>query len=290
MQEQLYKELNALGLSESSSIKIHEIRNKDGVYLYKIEYMGANYVLKYFEKDEYKREIVNYALLKQLGVPTIKHLGSTENSILLEDLESSSCFRLGIEEDMSDVEVARKLALWYKQLHSKGATYLAKGNLDYYRETDEITKDNIELIKNSSSTRDNKVWELIEKNWDLLLEKISQLEETITYNDFYYTNLAVSHDKMEAVMFDYNLLGVGYRYGDIRNVCSSLSEKAKAAFLDEYGNYDEREKIIDEGVAHLINLSFAYKRPKFPSWGQESLEAIQNGELEQRIIKILQLA
>lgn len=25
-------------------------------------------------------------------------------------------------------------------------------------------------------------------------------------------------------MFDYNLLGVGFRYNDIRNVCSSLSK------------------------------------------------------------------
>ena len=37
---------------------------------------------------------------------------------------------------------------------------------------------------------------------------------TLTYNDFYYTNLAVLKDGTSAIMFDYNLLGKGYAYAD----------------------------------------------------------------------------
>ena len=36
---------------------------------------------------------------------------------------------------------------------------------------------------------------------------------TLTYNDFYYTNMMVAKDKSSALMFDYNLLGKGYVYG-----------------------------------------------------------------------------
>jgi hypothetical protein len=67
------------------------------------------------------------------------------------------------------------------------------------------------------------------------MERITSLDETLTYNDFYWTNLAVSSDRKEALMFDYNLLGVGFRYNDIRNVCSSLSEEAQKVFVDVYG-------------------------------------------------------
>ena len=91
-------------------------------------------------------------------------------------------------------------------------------------------------------------------------------------------------------MFDYNLLGVGFRYSDIRNVCSSLSKEAGKVFVKEYGYFDEREKIIDEGMSTIINLIFAYSRPQFPSWGKESLDAIHNGKLEKDIKSILDLS
>ena len=40
--------------------------------------------------------------MKELGVKTIKDYGYTENSILLEDLETSVNYRLGIAEDLKD--------------------------------------------------------------------------------------------------------------------------------------------------------------------------------------------
>ena len=288
--ENTYKELTTLGLIDKSNISFKEIRNKDGIYLYRVIYNDDLFVLKYFLNDEYKREIKNYSLLKELGVPTIKVIGSTDRSILLEDLEKSSYYRLGIKLDLSDIEVAKALAKWYVKLHSVGSRYISKENHEFYREIDNITKDNIEFIKNKSNTRDNKVWEIITHNWDLLLGKITSLEETLTYNDFYWTNLAVSNDKKEALMFDYNLLGVGFRYNDIRNVCSSLSGKAQKAFMDEYGEFNETEKIIDDGISDLINLICAYKRHIFPKWAENSLNSIHNGALEQNIKKILELS
>lgn len=87
-------------------------------------------------------------------------------------------------------------------------------------------------------------------------------------------------------MFDYNLLGIGYRYSDIRNVCSSLSEEAGKVFIKEYGNINETEKVMDDGLSILINLIFAYKRSKFPEWAKESLSAVFSGELERAFRKI----
>lgn len=234
--EEIYKELAKLGLSNNSHIDLQEIRNKDGIYLYRVIYENKYYILKYFLNDEYTREIKNYSILKELNIPTIKLLAYTDRALLLEDLEKSNKYRLGEGSDLLDTEVAKALATWYIDLHNKGTKYISE-------------KD----------------------------------------NDFYWTNLTVSNDKKEAIMFDYNLLGIGFRYNDIRNVCSSLSEEAGKIFVEEYGDINENEKTIDEGISILIDLIFAYKRPEFPDWAQESLNAVHNGELEKAFKKILDL-
>lgn len=283
----IYKELEKLGLLNKDYISLQEIRNKDGVYLYRVKYNDEFYVLKYFTNDEYTREIENYSILKELDIPTIKVLGYTKRSLLLEDLEKSETYRLGVEADLSDVEVAKALAKWYIKLHNKGAKYVSKNNNKFYREIDVVTKENIELVKNRSKTDENAVWKLIIDNFDIALEKIRSFEETLNYNDFYWTNLVVSKDKKEAIMFDYNFLGIGFRYNDVRNVCSPLSDEAAKVFVEEYGGINQGEKIVDDCMSILVNLIFAYKRPTFPNWAQESLEAIHNGKLEKSFRKIL---
>jgi hypothetical protein len=287
--EEIYLELAKLGLPNINHIDLQEIQNKDGIYLFRIAYENKHYVLKYFLNDEYKREIKNYSILKELNIPTIKVYAYTDKALLLEDLGKSKKYRLGKESDLMDIEVAKELAAWYIDLHNKGAKYISKNGGNFYRELDVVTKENIDLIKNNSNTRDNKVWDLIYHNYDLIFTKIGNLEETLTYNDFYWSNLAVSNYKKEAIMFDYNLLGVGFRYSDIRNVCSSLSEEAGKVFIEEYGAINEDEKIIVEGISILVTLIFAYKRPKFPSWALESLHAIHSGKLEKSIERILDL-
>jgi aminoglycoside phosphotransferase len=276
-------------MTQKDYINLSEIRNKDGIYLYRIKYKNEYFVIKYFLKDEYKREIRNYSILSELGIPTIKIFGSTDKSILLEDLDKSTNYRLGIASDLSHKEIAKALAKWYRQLHNKGSELSTNEKLNFYKEIDIITRENVDFVKYKSNTADNRVWDLLINNWDLLFEKVSGLNETLTYNDFYWTNLAVTYDKKEAIMVDYNLLGISYRYSDIRNVCSSLSEEARKAFIDEYGEFDMREKIIDAGISNLCSLINAYYRPVFPNWGQGVLKAVYNGNLENYIQKILEL-
>jgi len=48
--------------------------------------------------------------------------------------------------------------------------------------------------------------------------KLREILDTLTYNDFYWSNFIVRKDRQAALMFDYNLLGRGYRYSDMRNV------------------------------------------------------------------------
>lgn len=116
-----------------------------------------------------------------------------------------------------------------------------------------------------------------------------RLLRTLTYNDFYFTNLVVARDGSTALIFDYNMLGKGYVYSDIRNVCGHLgNEEARAAFLSAYGGYNENEVIVDN-VVNLINgLHIACLRKNFPDWVNELLDMVRDGKLSEAVEKLLE--
>lgn len=282
----LKAELLLMGFN-CNNLNFKKIRSKDGVFVYRVIIDNHSYVIKYFSNRIFKREIHNYHVLNSIGVPTMNVISHTKNSILLEDIRNSEVYRLGIIQDLEDETSARLIAKWYKTLHSKGENVIGLSNL--YSETDIIQKESIDMLKKKSYTENYQIWSLILENFDTLKRLISQCKQTLTYNDFYWTNLIVAKNMSSAIIFDYNLLGRGYRYSDIRNVCSSLSENAETAFLEEYGRFNQREKIIDDGISILVNLLNAFQKEKFPKWGYDSLERLKNGDFFERVIRILEL-
>lgn len=271
--KKLIAELNQMGF-DCDSLEL--IRSKDGVTVGRVEHKKQSYILKCFEREEFKREIENYNILSSLQIPTIKVLATTDSAILMEDITASPVYRLGEERDLSDVEVARGVARWYKQLHRNGYTYVANHGEMLYDEADYFTRENIEYIREKTKTEELPAWNHLLKNFDTIKNKLSRTKRTLTYNDFYYTNLIVAKDKSSAFMFDYNLLGKGYAYADLRNVISSLSQEAAEAFLEEYGEYDQTEKELDDVVSMVVTLYLACQREEFPEWAQDELEKARN--------------
>ncbi len=270
-------ELNKLGIvCETISI----LQDKDGITVARIVSGEKSYVVKCFEKNKHKREIENYRLLASLDIPTIRVIASTDSVLLLEDIDRSSTYRLGIKEDMSDPEVACRIAVWYKQLHSRGYGYVYWLGESMYDEADFFTLENIACIKEKTETRDAPAWVLLEQNYAAIDALLRRVKRTLTYNDFYYTNMAVAKDKSSALMYDYNLLGKGYAYTDVRNVLSSLSEEAGKAFLDEYGAFDRVEKALDDVVSVVVTLYLACQRDEFPWWAKELLDEMDTTFIE----------
>lgn len=267
----IHNELNKMGITcDSFSI----LQNKDGVTVSRIVSNDKSYVIKCFQKEEHKRELENYRLLASLGIPTIQVIASTDSALLLEDIDCSANYRLGAEEDMSDPAVARQIAVWYKQLHSQGYDYVCQSGESMYDEAAFFTLENIACIKEKTGTQDSPAWVLLEQNYVAINDLLRKARRTLTYNDFYYTNMVVAKDKSSGLMFDYNLLGKGYAYTDVRNVLSSLSEEAGKAFLDEYGEFDPVEKALDDVVSVVVTLYLACLRDEFPWWAQALVEEI----------------
>ena len=254
---------------------INLVQNKDGVIVARVQCNAKSYIIKYFQNKEFKREIKNYQLLDTLNIPTVKVFSFTDSAILMEDISQSDTFRLATKEDLDDVVIASKIAEWYKLLHTSSENFVKENIAELYDETDFITRDNIEFIKEKTGTQNLPVWELINDNFDVIVSKIRSLPRVLTYNDFYYTNLIVAKDKTSAFMFDYNLLGKGYVYSDIRNVCYSLGENAKNAFLEAYGEFDKSEIIVDDIASVLTTLYHACQRKTFPSWANSTINELK---------------
>lgn len=151
------------------------------------------------------------------------------------------------------------------------------------REVDVLRPCSILEIGKRLGQMDNPVWELAADHIGELQRAVSSMQETLNYNDFHWSNLALSRARepvLQAIVFDYHLLGIGMRYSDCRNVTWSLGVKARDAFWETYGAVDEREAILDKPLATLYGLQVAFEQPSFPEWAEESLETAKSGELE----------
>ena len=276
--------LQVLGISGGTAVLL---RQKDGVAVYRVLHGGASYVLKTYANEADRREIGNYRILNVLGLTTLRILGSTKSALLMEDVEQSQTLRLAKKDDMDDPAVAAQLAKWYRELHKRGRAYVAAHGRDLYDETDCITPENMEAAAQKTGTAGHPAWALLKENFGAVSQKIASVERTLTYNDFYYTNMIVQKDLSSAFMFDYNLLGKGYAYADLRNVTSSLGREAGRAFLRAYGGFDPQEEAFDAVASVLTTLHFGCQRKAFPAWAQEELEKVKNGALEQAIRRLL---
>ena len=82
------------------------MQNKDGGTVARIASNEISDVVKYFQKDEYKRGMENDRLLESLGIPTLRIVVFTDSALL--------------SEEMSDAVLALRIAAWYRKLHSRG--------------------------------------------------------------------------------------------------------------------------------------------------------------------------
>ncbi|HHX36932.1 MAG TPA: phosphotransferase [Clostridiaceae bacterium] len=146
-----------------------------------------------------------------------------------------------MEEDFKDVEVAKSLAQWYFTLHENGTSVSELDTL--YFEYDSITEENLKILIQKFPEA-NELFQYVLTRYDRLHELIYKPSFTLTYNDFHWANFVVRKDKKAAMMFDFNLMGKGYRFSDFRNVYWFISKEAKTAFDDEYRRLYEKSMDI----------------------------------------------
>jgi len=273
------------------------IRAKNGVYVYRCLYGGVPAVVKYFDKEGDRREIMNYRLLAQHEIPTIQTFALGEAAFVMEDISVSGDWRLGAPEDLADAGVAESLARWYFTFHENGTAVPELMTL--YFEYDSFTEENFHtVIRKFPESKE--LFRFLLARCGRLRELIYTPSFTLTYNDFYWVNFVVRKDKTAAMMFDYNLLGKGYRYSDFRNVCSSMSAAAGAAFtgaynrlyVEKYGRArteaEEYERKIDDVAGDIFQIILAFtEKAEIPKWAESSIEKAKNGTLLTKVRQLI---
>ena len=260
------------------------MRKKDGISLYAIQSMdGGRYVLKFFDNETYRREISHYQQLQSVGIPTIPVIAFTEKALLMEDLRYSDSWRLGKAEDMQSEEIASVLAEWYQKLHGLGQTLANDPVLNWYSELNFFTREGFALVQARTQSHDAELWQILDSLIDPILACIQLIPKTLTYNDFYYVNLAVARDEKSALMFDYNLLGIGFPVMDVGNVCASLSPSAADAFKVSYGPLSPQERLLNETISPLTTLVIGAQREKPPTWFDEAWTEVNNPEFLEKL-------
>jgi len=263
------------------------IRAKDGIYVYRCTYGNIPAVVKYFEKEADRREILNYRILAQHNIPTIKTLALGKAAFVMEDISASDTWRLGAPEDFKDGDIAESLARWYFTFHESGATVADS----LYFEYDSLTEENLSALA-AKLPEAQDLFQFILSRYEDFRQQIYAPSFTLTYNDFYWSNFVVRKDKTAAMMFDYNLMGKGYRFSDFRNVCWPLSDEAKAAFVSTYNQLymhkhgysrteaEKTEERIENLAGPLFSLHVAFtEKENFPSWAQTQKKEAVDGTL-----------
>lgn len=285
--------LTKIGLDTSHLGTVELIRERHGNRLFRIALGSTSYVLKVFGNPATSAEIGAYDLLKNLGVPTLHTIAARDDALLLEDLEGSSDFRLASENDVEKHEVGVALAHWYCTLHDAGSRFrISQSETTFLRrEIEELTPATILNLASKIGGSNQSEWIILADNIDRIKNAAMASAETLTYNDFHWTNLALSRavKPIEAIVFDYHLLGLGLRYSDYRNVLSSLGKNAAAAFRSEFGETDRRGKVLDDLMAPLYALVAAFRRHKFPSWAEAPLELVKTGEIHSRFEAVMEM-
>jgi hypothetical protein len=117
------------------------------------------------------------------------------------------------------------------------------------------------------------------------------LPQTLNYNDFHWSNLAVNRTaRSSVIVFDYHLLGQGIAYSDCRNVMGCLQGNGRQAFIEAYGPVSPYEPVLDAPIATLHALIQASECPKLPSWAHPLIEAVRNGTFEREFRAAIEMA
>ena len=288
--------LRELGVAAGEVRSVETVSERPGHRLYRIRTQERSYILKSFPANAPGTEIESYELLRKLAVPTIAVVARTQTALLLEDLTRSETWRLATELDVKDRNTGEAIARWYRNFHEKGADLAADGSEPppfLEREEDLLDGGSIESTGRKLGLSGLDSWRLAAERIDLLKSGLSCFETTLNYNDFHWTNLAVSRNSgpgMEAVVFDYDLLGIGTRYSDYRNVVGSLSGEAISGFRDVYGSIDPGEETLDRPLATLYALVSAAQMDAYPRWAEVSRQSVLNGDFETDLHQALDLA
>jgi hypothetical protein len=279
--------LHRLGLDPA--VPVETIRERQGHGVFRLRPAAESLVVKVWSDPAAATEVRAYRILADLGVPTIRVIGTTDRAILLEDLEISARWRPAIDDDLATPQMISALADWYRLLHQAGSPpgpWAAEIPDEYAH----LSVDAMRRAGRSLDLDRKARWIKAANAVEPLLITWKTLPRTLIYNDFHVSNLAVARTTAQSVMIDFDRLRIGTAAGDLRNVTGQLNPTARQVFLEEYGPVREPELIIDAPLAVIGALcGLDPTLPRIPRWARVLRDEVVDGTLDRKLDAALEL-
>ena len=267
------KELNKISFNINGEFDVLKV--KDDFALISFETENACYLIEYYEDG---KDIINVDAISQLennGI-NIGIEGIGDRIIIYKDFVNSGFYRYINDKDFEDEIVVRKLARWYKNIHSIKGESLA----DYYVFFDMAV---IREMMVKLRVENNVFLRYVIKNFDNIKLKLERLSKCFVYGKNVIENLVVSKEKGALFVERVINFSKGNRAVDIAFVLSEINDCMRSVFMEEYGTVSEEEFLINDVVGCVIALCKASKESFFPSWAKDYLSLINDEELFKKV-------
>lgn len=246
------------------------------------------FVLKISSPERIELEGEFYRVLREYDIPGIEAKKLESRVLLLTDLTRSSKWRLAEKKDLQKKEIGKSCALWYKAFHDAGEKEIKKRPALKEKlpwEAEQIDAEKLNSAGEKLGVDKEKSWRKAEEVVDEIIRCVRPCVNTLTYNDFYFVNLAVERkDNGRITMFDFDHSGRGFRESDYRNVISSLGEEAAVEFKNLISP-DPELMLFDSILSVCYSVLVASEREKIPGWVYPVLDYITSGEFSANIKK-----
>jgi len=285
-------DLSWFGLDPSRVSMRQLIRTTANHELYRLTTKETAYVLKWFSPGPTANEVSSYQLLQKFRVPTIPVVAITDRGVLMVDLACSGEWRLGGEEDLSTESTGSAVAAWYRRLHDAGSELAHESAFPTFlrRQSDQVKAASLRAAGERFDVSSLPSWRRALDHYEELVTALQALPETLNHNDFHHTTLVLSRHLAggdQAIVFDYDLLGVGPRVCDYRNVTTGLGSSASRSFAETYGPLTDGELALDAPVAVLAALVTAARRRHLPAWALPLRHELTSGAFDRKLAQAL---
>ena len=132
-----------------------------------------------------------------MAFPHCLYMSTRTARIVLEDLQSSTEWRLAEPADMERAATGVALAEWYRNLHQAGREALKDSSLQpegVFPWVSEITGPSLEKAGAALKLEHTPAWGMAMQQVEILKGKYLALPQTFNYNDFAAENLALSRE------------------------------------------------------------------------------------------------
>ena len=261
-------ELNLLSFCVSGEIGV--VKYLDDYVVLTLEDENESYIVYFYEKGDSCEFVGTQKKMEKYGIKT-GFVMSTNKIVIMKNFKRTGFHVCFDEELLKRENVVRNIAKWYEKIGSVSCDELENFN-DYF------SLKNIKFLTTKLNIRNSAFIDYVVANFENIRLKLDRLPQSTICLDFPKENLFFSKQNYELIVFGIDKLYKGYRYACIDFILSLIGENYCCIFEDEYGKFNQDERLINEVVGCIIKLYLASKKYVFPDWAKEYLAKINTEE------------